>query len=64
MGPVGGVICLVMGVGLLLWLSLSGGSVTDDWSGYYGAVKVLAAGGVAVGAALLTRRRGDGPGQE
>lgn len=54
----GGVVLALSGIGLLLWLILRGGAADNDWSGYYGAGKILATGSVIVGTTLLARRRG------
>ncbi|WP_329164911.1 hypothetical protein OG204_04785 [Streptomyces sp. NBC_01387] len=58
LGPTGGVVLIVSGIGLLLWLILRGGTADDDWSHYYGASKILAIGCVIAGTTLLARRRG------
>nr|WP_202437912.1 hypothetical protein [Streptomyces sp. SID5910] len=53
----GGLVLAASGLGLLVWLLLSGGTADNDWSGYYAASKVLAIGCVVVGTTLLSRRR-------
>ncbi|MER5619162.1 hypothetical protein [Streptomyces sp. NPDC002215] len=58
LGPTGGVVLIVSGIGLLLWLILRGGTADDDWSHYYGAGKILAIGCVIAGTTFLARRRG------
>lgn len=57
LGLIGGLVLLVAGVGLLLWLVWGGSAVADDWSQYYGAAKVVAIGCVIAGTTLLTRLR-------
>ncbi|MEV7323451.1 hypothetical protein [Streptomyces sp. NPDC093970] len=53
-GLPGGVVLVVCGSALLLWLVVGGGAT---WSSRYGAAKVLAVGTVVTGTALLARRR-------
>ncbi|WP_063787086.1 hypothetical protein [Streptomyces sp. NBRC 110028] len=57
MGAAGGSLLVVVGVGLLLWSSVTGNAGGDNWALSYGAGKVLAIGCVVAGAALLGRYR-------
>lgn len=57
LGWPGGVLLLTAGVGLLLWLLITGKTADDNWSAYYGVGKVLAVGCVVTGTALLAHRR-------
>lgn len=55
MGPVGGFLLILAGVGLLLW-ALLGRSTSSPWL-VYQAAKIAAVGLVVTGTTLLARRR-------
>ncbi|NSC20163.1 hypothetical protein FM076_02630 [Streptomyces albus subsp. chlorinus] len=63
LGPVGGAVLIVLGLGAALFLFLGGFDPEGDVTMLHGAAKVVAIGAVVAGGALISRsRRGGGTG--
>ncbi|AKA08455.1 hypothetical protein SAZ_04250 [Streptomyces noursei ZPM] len=58
LGPIGGGVLILLGLGLGAFVLLRDSDGSDSWAHLYGAAKVVAFGCVAGGTALLARRRG------